>query len=171
VTIAGHQSKITGALTVSEAKNFGEFGEKWLTAGPMADSTRAMRRSIFERELLPHWRKRLRTEITPGNLRAHCLTIVDRGGPATAFHVRDIVKQIHGFAILHGEKISNPADEVGPSSIAIFAPKGPRVVTERNQGVVSVHRKGDDAADNSFGHEILSALDRAKERVPGCNLE
>src|SRR5580704_1420364 len=32
-----------------EAKAFGEFGEKWLTAAPtMADSTRAMRRSIFE---------------------------------------------------------------------------------------------------------------------------
>jgi hypothetical protein len=41
-----------------EAKAFGEFGEKWLTAAPMADSTRAVRRSIFERELLPPWRKR-----------------------------------------------------------------------------------------------------------------
>jgi hypothetical protein len=40
-----------------EAKSFGEFGEKWLTAAPtMADSTRAMRRAIFERELLPRWR-------------------------------------------------------------------------------------------------------------------
>ena len=38
---------------LKEAKSFGEFGEKWLTAAPMADSTRAMRRSIFERELLP----------------------------------------------------------------------------------------------------------------------
>lgn len=42
-----------------EAKSFGEFGEKWLIGAPMADSTRAMRRSIFERELLPIWRKRL----------------------------------------------------------------------------------------------------------------
>lgn len=37
---------------LKEAKSFGEFGEKWLTATPMADSTRAMRRAIFERELL-----------------------------------------------------------------------------------------------------------------------
>ncbi len=29
------------------------FEEKWLAAAPMADSTRAMHRSIFERELLP----------------------------------------------------------------------------------------------------------------------
>lgn len=106
-----------------EAKSFGEFGEKWMTTAPMADSTRAMRRSIFERELLPAWRTRLLTEITPGDLRSHCLKIVDRGAPATAIHVRDIVKQVYGFAILHGEKIANPADEVGPASIATFTPK------------------------------------------------
>src|SRR5579871_325516 len=106
-----------------EAKSFGEFGEKWLTAAPMADSTRAMRRSIFERELLPKWRTRLLTEITPDDLRSHCGAIVERGAPATAIHVRDIVKQIYGFAILHGEKIANPADEVGPASIATFTPK------------------------------------------------
>lgn len=69
-----------------EAKSFGEFGEKWLTAAPMADSTRAMRRSIFERELLPVWRNRLLKEITPDDLRAHCGAIVDRGAPATAIH-------------------------------------------------------------------------------------
>ena len=74
-----------------EAKSFGEFGEKWLTAAPMADSTRAMRRAIFERELLPAWRNRLLTEITPDDLRARCGAIVTRGAPATAIHLRDIV--------------------------------------------------------------------------------
>lgn len=38
-------------------------------------------------------------------------------------HVRDIVKQVFSFAILYGEKVSNPADDVGPSSIATFVPK------------------------------------------------
>ena len=47
----------------------------------------------------------------------------DRGAPATAIHVRDIVKQIYAFAILHGEKVRNPANDVDPSSIATFAPK------------------------------------------------
>lgn len=108
---------------LEEAKSFGEFGEKWLQAAQMADSTRAMRRSIFERELLPAWRNRLLTEISPDDLRSHCGGIVERGAPATAIHVRDIVKQIYGFAILHGEKITNPADEVGPASIATFVPK------------------------------------------------
>ena len=35
----------------------------------------------------------------------------------------DILKQIYGFAILHGEKVANPAEEVGPASIATFVPK------------------------------------------------
>ncbi|CAN7339424.1 tyrosine-type recombinase/integrase [Mesorhizobium sp. LjNodule214] len=108
---------------LKEAKSFGEFGEKWLAAAPMADSTRAMRRSVFERELLPIWRNRLLTEITPDDLRAHCGSIVERGAPATAIHVRDILKQIYSYAILHGEKVANPADEVGPASIATFVPK------------------------------------------------
>ncbi|PYF02308.1 integrase [Rhodopseudomonas faecalis] len=108
---------------LKEAKSFGEFGEKWLVNAPMADSTRAMRRSIFERELLPVWRNRLLTEITPDDLRAHCGKIVERGAPATAIHVRDILKQIYGFAVLHGEKVANPADDVGPASIANFVPR------------------------------------------------
>lgn len=38
-------------------------------------------------------------------------------------HARDIVKQIYAFANLHGEKVVNPADEVGAASIATFVPK------------------------------------------------
>ncbi len=117
------QEKQRDKRRIKEAKSFGEFGERWLVKAPMADSTRAMRRSIFERELLPVWRNRLLTEITPDDLRAHCGKIVDRGAPATAIHVRDILKQIYGFAILHGEKVANPADDVGPASIATFVPK------------------------------------------------
>ena len=106
-----------------EAQSFGEFGDRWLQKAPMADSTRAMRRAIFDRELRSVWQKRLLIEILPDDLRALCAKIVDRGAPATAIHVRDIVKQIYGFAILHGERVSNPADEVGPSSVATFTPR------------------------------------------------
>lgn len=40
---------------IKEAKSFVQFGEKWLINATMADSTRTMRRSIFERELMPVW--------------------------------------------------------------------------------------------------------------------
>ncbi|MFD1942765.1 tyrosine-type recombinase/integrase [Paradevosia shaoguanensis] len=108
---------------IKEAKSFGEFGERWLQEAKMADSTRAMRRSIYERDILPTFRNRLLTEISPDDLRAMCAKVKARGAPATAVHVRDIVKLVYAFAILHGEKVANPADEVGPASIAIFVPK------------------------------------------------
>ena len=38
-------------------------------------------------------------------------------------HVRDIVKQVYVFAILHEEKVDNPAADVGTASIATFIPK------------------------------------------------
>jgi integrase len=117
------QEKQREKRRLREAKCFGEFGESWLKEAPMAESTRAMRRAIFERELRPVWQKRLLTEILPDDLRALCGKIVDRGAPATAIHVRDIVKQIYGFAILHGERVANPADEVGPASVATFVPR------------------------------------------------
>jgi integrase len=117
------QEKQHDKRRLKEAKRFGEFGEKWFQESRMADSTRAMRRSIYERDILPTFRSRLLTEIAPDDVRMMCGKVKDRGAPATAVHVRDIVKLIFAFAILHGEKVANPADEVGPASIATFVPK------------------------------------------------
>ncbi len=108
---------------IKEATSFGQFGRKWLKDGRMADSTRKMRSAIFKRDILPTFDNRLLKEIMPDDLRQLCAKVRDRGAPATAIHVRDIVKQIFGYAILHGEQIQNPADEVGPASIATFVPR------------------------------------------------
>lgn len=116
------QEKQREKRRIKEAKSFGEFGERWLQEHRMAESTRAMRRTIYERDILPTFRNRLLTEISP-DLRAMCAKVKGRGAPATAVHVRDIVKLVYSFAILHGEKVQNPADEVGPASIATFVPK------------------------------------------------
>lgn len=117
------QEKQREKRRLKEANTFGEFAERWFEEAPMAESTKAMRRSIYVRDLERAWRTRLLTEITPTDLRSLCLRIKDRGAPATAVHVRDITKQIFSFAILHGEKVANPADEVGPASIATFVAK------------------------------------------------
>lgn len=106
-----------------EAKSFGALGEKWMSEAKMADSTRAMRRAIFERDVLPPFRSRLLTEIAADDVRAVCKKVKDRGAPATAVHVRDIIKMIFDYANLHGAKVPNPAEEVGPSSIATFVPR------------------------------------------------
>lgn len=109
-------------IRLKQAKTFDEFAQQWFEKAPMAESTRAMRKGVYDRDLVV-WRNRLLTEITPGDLREHCAKIVARGAPATAVHVRDILKLIYAFAILHGEKVANPAAEVGPSSIAHFVPR------------------------------------------------
>ncbi|MBZ9801211.1 tyrosine-type recombinase/integrase [Mesorhizobium sp. ES1-6] len=118
--ISPAQEKQRDKRRLKEAKSFGEFATRWFTEAQMADSTRAMRRAIFDRDILPTWQNRLLKEITPDDLRSLCAKVKDRGAPATAIHVRDIVKQIYGFAILNGERVPNPADDVGPASIATF---------------------------------------------------
>lgn len=108
---------------LTEAKTFGEFTVKWLAGAKMAETTRSMRKSIIDRDITPVFKNRLLGEIGADDLRALCQKVKARGAPATAVHVRDIVKQIYVFAILHGEKVSNPADDVGAASIATFVPK------------------------------------------------
>jgi integrase len=105
------------------ATSFGEAGKQWFAEAKMAESTRSMRRAIFDRDILPEWKNLLLSEIEPDDLRALCEKVKSRGAPATAIHARDIVKQIYAFAKLNGQKIDNPADEVGPASIATFVPK------------------------------------------------
>ncbi|MBA1138717.1 tyrosine-type recombinase/integrase [Mesorhizobium neociceri] len=117
------QEKQRDKRRLSETGTFGDAGRSWFKEAKMAHSTRSMRKAVFDRDILPIWDKRLLTEITSDDLRALCAKVRDRGAPATAIHVRDIVKQVYGYAILHGEKIANPADEVGPSSIATFEAK------------------------------------------------
>lgn len=117
------QEKQREKRRLKQVKTVGDYGERWLTQAPMADSTRAMRRIIFDRDIMPSWKSRLLIEISPDDLRVLCNRVRDRGAPATALHVRDIVKQIFGFAILHGTKVANPADQVRPSSLATLVPK------------------------------------------------
>lgn len=106
-----------------ETKTFSDHAIQWLYGATMADSARSMRKSVLDRDILPIFSKRLLREVRVEDLRALCMRVKERGAPATAIHVRDIVKQIYGYANLHGEKVSNPADELAPGSIVTFVPK------------------------------------------------
>lgn len=93
---------------IKGAKTFGDFAQKWLDEGRMAESTRAMRRGIYERDVAPPFQNRLLTEIEPADIRALCQKVKDRSAPATAIHIRDQINLIFAFAWLHGEKVENP---------------------------------------------------------------
>lgn len=117
------QQKQRGKQQIKEAKSFSEFTVRWLKDYPMAESTKAMRESILERDILPAFKNRQLVEVTAEDLRALCDKIKGRGAPATAVHAREIIGQIYRFAIERGQKVANPADEVSASSIATFKPK------------------------------------------------
>ncbi|MEK6385761.1 MAG: tyrosine-type recombinase/integrase [Paraburkholderia tropica] len=108
---------------VTDIKSFGMAMDAYLANTRWADSTRAARQHIIDRDILPAFRNRLLTEIQPEDLRAFCNKVKERGAPATAVQIRDIVKQVYVYAIAHGERVDNPADSVGPSTIATFVPK------------------------------------------------
>ncbi|MFT3721333.1 tyrosine-type recombinase/integrase [Pseudorhodoferax sp.] len=104
-------------------KTFGDHATQWLYGAIMAESTRAVLKSVLNRDILPNFSRRLLSEVRAEDLRALCMRVKERGAPATAIHVREVVKLIYDYANLHGEKVANPADEVGAASIAKFVPK------------------------------------------------
>lgn len=108
---------------VVSAGTFGEWAEMWLKKHTMAESTRDMRRSVYERELAPKYGRQKMEEVTHEDLRTLCDQIVERGAPATAVHVREIVLMVYRYANERGCQHENPADKVRPSSIARFQPK------------------------------------------------
>ena len=121
--ISPAQEKQREKSRLAEAQTFGEYTKRWLDEHRMADSTKAMRKTVIDRDILPVFQNRRMTEIGPEDLRALCAKIKGRGAPATAVIAREMVKLVFAYAAMHGEKAPNPADEVGPSSIATFVPK------------------------------------------------
>lgn len=108
---------------VKDAETFGAWAEKWLRGYQMADSTRDMRKSVYNRELKKRFGNQKLSEITHEDLRAVTDAIVERGAPATAVHAREVVLQVYRWAIERGQKVENPAEMVRPNSIARFEPR------------------------------------------------
>lgn len=107
-------------LNMNEQENFATWATRWFDKYRMAESTRDMRRSVYERDLARPFGRLLLAEITHNELRALCDRIVERGAPATAVHAREIVMQVFEYARQRGIDVENPADRVTPSSIARF---------------------------------------------------
>ncbi len=117
------KEKARDKARVKGAETFSAWAEKWLRGYQMADSTRDMRRSIFERELKPKFGNQKLAEISHEDLRMLTDAIMQRGAPATAVHAREVVMQVYRWAIERGQKVENPAELVRPASIAKFEPR------------------------------------------------
>jgi len=113
-----------------DQNTFGQWAEEWLERYMMAESTRDMRRSVYERDLKKPYEKLKLDEITEEELRRLCDRIVARGAPATAVQVREVVMLVFRYARERGQKVANPADEIRPSSIARFQPRERSLTSE-----------------------------------------
>lgn len=107
----------------NDADDFAKWFELWIVNHKMAESTRDMKRSVFERDLRGPFGRLKMWEITHQDLRHLCDKIVARNAPATAVHAREIVMMVFRYAIERGHPYENPALMVRPSSIATFQPK------------------------------------------------
>lgn len=113
-------AKRDGIMQIKGADNFADYTVAYMKHVRLADSTRAMKQAVIDRDILPTLGKKLLHEITTPMLRALCDKIVDRGARATAIQVREIVGAVFTHAIDRGHSVLNPAANIKASSIATF---------------------------------------------------
>ena len=113
-------AKRDGIMQIKGADNFADYTVAYMKHVRLADSTRAMKQAVIDRDILPTLGKKLLHEITTPMLRALCDKIVDRGARATAIQVREIVGAVFTHAIDRGHSVPNPAANIKASSIATF---------------------------------------------------
>jgi len=114
------RDKAERRVEAAEALTFGKWAEKYFAETKLAESTRAMRKSIYDRNLAAEFGRLKLEEITPTRLMTRCERIKERGAAAPAVHTREIVLQVYRFVQARGLKIDNPAEAIRPSAIATF---------------------------------------------------
>lgn len=114
------RAKAQNRTKVAEALTFGKWAERYFETVELADSTRAMRRSIYDRDVDAAFGKLKLEEVTSASLMALCEKVKARNAPATAVHVREIVLQVFRFVQARGIAVDNPAEAIRPSAIATF---------------------------------------------------
>ncbi|WP_175684692.1 tyrosine-type recombinase/integrase [Burkholderia anthina] len=121
--ISPSRAKVEKRVEAAEALTFGKWAEKYFAEASLAESTRAMRRSVYDRNLAAEFGQLKLEEITPVRLLARCEKIKERGAPAPAVQAREIVLQVYRFVQARGLKVANPAEDIRPSAIATFKPR------------------------------------------------
>jgi integrase len=128
------RAKVDQRAKSADALTFGAWATKYFAEAPLADSTKAMRKSVYTRNLEAEFGKLKLEEITPVRLLARCEAIKARGAPAPAVQAREIVLQVFRYVQDRGLKIDNPAEAIRPSAIATFQARD-RALTPEEIGV------------------------------------
>ncbi|EFC2231823.1 site-specific integrase [Escherichia coli] len=116
-------AKRDGIKKIRGAETFAVHTDSYLKHVILADSTRAMKQAVIDRDILPVLGNKMMAEITTSMVRDLCDRIVERGGRATAVQAREIISSVYRHANDRGHGLFNPAADIKPSSIAIFKPR------------------------------------------------
>ncbi|EEW1027980.1 tyrosine-type recombinase/integrase [Escherichia coli] len=116
-------AKRDGIKKIRGAETFTVHTDSYMKHVILADSTRAMKQAVIDRDILPVLGNKMMAEITTSMVRDLCDRIVERGGRATAVQAREIISSVYRHANDRGHGLFNPAADIKPSSIAIFKPR------------------------------------------------
>lgn len=116
-------AKRDGIKKIRGAETFAVHTDSYMKHVILADSTRAMKQAVIDRDILPVLGNKMMAEITTSMVRDLCDRIVERGGRATAVQAREIISSVYRHANDRGHGLFNPAADIKPSSITIFKPR------------------------------------------------
>ncbi|MCC8379866.1 integrase arm-type DNA-binding domain-containing protein [Xenorhabdus sp. PB30.3] len=128
-TIKKNEKKLS-----NKSNTFSAYAELYFKNIKLADSTRKMKVSVLEREIITVLGRYLMTEINTFMVRDLCEKIKSRGARATALQAREIIQSVYNFAISRGETFQNPAANIRASSIAIFEERT-RTLSQKETGI------------------------------------
>lgn len=125
------KAKVEKRTASAEALTFGGWAEAYFKhkadpksgAEKLADSTLAMRRSVYDRAIAGELSKLKLGEVTPQRLKHLCDEVKEKRGPAVAVHVREVVLLVFRHAQGSGLDVSNPAESIRTSAIATIEPR------------------------------------------------
>lgn len=129
--VSPSRTKVEKRTSAAEALTFEGWAENYFQhkSNPksgdeqLADSTLAMRRSVYKRAVADKLGRLKLAEITPQRLMALCDDVKEKRGPAVAIHARELVMNVFRFAQSRGVAVNNPADAVQARAIATFKPR------------------------------------------------
>ena len=78
------RAKVEKRIEANEGMTFGNWAEKYFAEAKLAESTRAMRKAIYDRNLATEFGRLKLEEITPSRLLARCEKIKERGAPPSS---------------------------------------------------------------------------------------
>ncbi len=125
------RAKVEQRSEVADAMSFGRWATRYFEfksdaksgAERLADSTLALRRSIYNRILAGPFGKLNLDEIKPVALGELLDRVKTERGPGPAVHARELVLQVYRFAVGKGLDVANPAEALARKAYATFVPR------------------------------------------------